>query len=161
MKLATSLLLLQLLLTSVFVNGERLHVPVVMTNPEMTKSQLQKIFSASNLSDIIELEFVNRFPKQKTPLAITLGEKPLAQALLNDSAVGAVITLGIDSQRFRNYSERLKKAKKQLQISAVFKDPPIKRQLQLAKAILPRAKKVGFLYSPENKAEMLEIKLYC
>lgn len=138
--------------------ADKLRIPVIMTNPEMGAKQISELFARSPLSEKVELHFVSSLGKSQYPLAITVGEKPLAEALVTAHNTQAVIALGIDSQRFAALADKLKEKQNRVQFTAIYSDAPIERQLKLAKIILPRASRFTYLYQNLHSDELKQLK---
>src|SRR5690554_5544475 len=70
----------------------------------------------------------------------------------------AVIVFYISPKEYRELLSDFYESNPSLPITAIYSTPPISRQLQLIKQIVPQKKSIGILFHPENKKFASQVK---
>ena len=154
-KICCSLIFLLCLPLSVF-GADELRVLVVLsesTTPYQTFATAFRQNLSSNIH-VSVLEHPEDFSTNGRPadLIVTVGVKATDRAMGEATPVLAVM---VPSATYFDLLEKQTRAK---QISAIYIDQPLSRQVALLGAVLPESPRVGVLYSTESRINLNELR---
>ncbi len=116
---------------------------------------IQKSIQEKNLQHSINFSLLSKQQKIfNDALVITIGEKAFTQALKwsnHKEASFDILSIFISSKKYPTLL-KLKKETNTNQISAIFHDAPLLRQILLFKEILPTGKKIGLLIQSQEES---------
>ncbi|RRC99532.1 ABC transporter substrate-binding protein [Amphritea balenae] len=132
------------------------------TYQEVTNTLIKE--SPSLQFETLSLEQLKEQPEStlaEYPLLITVGTNATAFVLEKATHQSTILSTFIPSQRFEqlNHQYAFKLLKHKMNLTGVFLDQPVKRQLQLAQLIQPELKTLGLTLGPNSIEILPKLKL--